>query len=126
MLKEPAKDIVLNYVEGEAINREAFIVILDNKSEKTFEAVVSITEEKVISWEHIPGVQAGIMLDEFEECEQVVKNNPEFQAALLKRGITNSDLVMVDPWSAGYFGIEEDEGKRLARAICWVQKISNG
>lgn len=123
VLKEPAKDIVLSYVEGEPINREAFIVILDNKTEKTFEAIVSITEGKVISWENIPGVQPGIMLDEFEECERVVKDNPEFQAALLKRGITNSDLVMVDPWSAGYFGIEEDEGKRLARAICWVRKF---
>lgn len=125
VLKEPAKDIVLNYVTGTPITREAFIIILDNETEKTYEAVVSITEQEVTSWEHIPGVQPSIMLDEFEECEQVVKDNPEFQAALLKRGITDSSLVMVDPWSAGYFGIEQDEGKRLARAICWVRKFPN-
>lgn len=125
VLNEPAKDFVLNYVSGEPITREAFIVILDNESEKTYEAVVSITNREVVSWEYIPGVQAGIMLDEFEECEQVVKNNPDFQAALLKRGITDSSLVMVDPWSAGHFGIDRDEGKRLARAICWVKKFSN-
>lgn len=123
VLQEPAKEVVLNYVQGDQITREAFMVLLDNEFEKTYEAVVSITNEEVISWEYIPGVQAGIMLDEFEEVETVVKNDPQFQEALLKRGITNSDLVMVDPWSAGNFGIEEDEGKRLARAICWVRKF---
>ncbi|MDR4949638.1 primary-amine oxidase [Neobacillus cucumis] len=125
VLKEPAKSIVLNYEPGQEINREAFMVILDNESEKTYEAVVSITKGEVVSWEYIPGVQPGVMLDEFEECEQVVKNSPEFREALLKRGITDVDLVMVDPWSAGHFGIEEDEGKRLARAICWVRKFPN-
>ena len=124
-LKEPAKDTVLNYKAGDTITREAFMILLDNKTEKTYEAIVSITKGKVTSWEYIPNVQPGVMLDEFEECEQVVKNSPEFQEALLKRGITDSNLVMVDPWSAGYFGIKENEGKRLARAICWVRKFPN-
>ncbi|MEM1505251.1 primary-amine oxidase [Domibacillus sp. 8LH] len=125
VLKEPDKETVLNYQTGDPITCEAFMIILDNQSEKTYEAVVSVTENKVVSWEYIPGVQPGVMLDEFEECERVVKNSPEFQEALLKRGITNPDLVMVDPWSAGNFGIKEDEGKRLARAICWVRKFPN-
>jgi primary-amine oxidase len=125
VLNEPAKDIVLNFVMGDPIEREAFIIVLDNETEKTFEAIVSVTKEEVISWTYVPGVQPAVMLDEFEECEQVVKDYPEFQEALLKRGITDVDLVMVDPWSAGYYGIKEDEGKRLARAICWVRKFSN-
>ncbi|PKG24869.1 primary-amine oxidase [Niallia nealsonii] len=125
VLHEPDKHIVLNYQKGDQINREAFIVLLDNETEETYEAVVSITNKAVTYWEHIEGVQPGVMLDEFEECEEVVKNCPEFQEALLKRGITNFDLVMVDPWSAGNFGVEEDEGIRLARAICWVRKFPN-
>lgn len=125
VLNEPDKDVVLQYKVGEDINREAFLIILDNESEQTFEAIVSITMGKVLEWNHIPGVQPGIMLDEFEECEQVVKNSPEFKEALKRRGITNPDLVMVDPWSAGNFGVKEDEGKRLARAICWVRKFPN-
>lgn len=51
-----------------------------------------------------------------------MKNNPEFQKAAAKRGVTDMDLVMVDPWSAGYFGIEEDEGRRLGRALCFVRR----
>lgn len=124
-LKEPEKAVVLSFELGDRIVREAFMILLDNEEEKAYEAIVSITEEKVTSWEYVPGVQPGIMLDEFEECEQVVKKDPAFLAALKKRGIDNADLVMVDPWSAGHFGIEEDEGKRLARAICWVRKFPN-
>ncbi|WP_112179792.1 MULTISPECIES: primary-amine oxidase [Paraliobacillus] len=128
VLHEPEKKFVLNFKLDQNIDREAFIVALDNKEEKTYEAVVSITNEEVKSWDYIPGVQAGIMLDEFEEVENIVKNYPKFQEALLKRGITDSELVMVDPWSAGNFGIKEDEGIRLARAICWMKKfpLDNG
>ncbi|WP_088034340.1 primary-amine oxidase [Evansella clarkii] len=125
VLYEPLKETVLSFEKGDPIIREAFMIILDNETEKTYEAVVSLTAKDVLSWEHIPGVQPGVMLDEFEQCEQVVKNSPEFQEALLRRGISDPDLVMVDPWSAGNFGIKEDEGKRLARAICWVKKFAD-
>ncbi|MED1440085.1 primary-amine oxidase [Aeribacillus composti] len=124
-LKEPAKNTVLNFKPGDPIEREAFIILLDNKEEKTYEAVVSITKGQMLSFEYIPNVQPPIIPEEFEECERVVKNNPEFQEGLRKRGITDFDLVMVDPWSAGYYGIEADEGKRLARAISWVRKFPN-
>jgi primary-amine oxidase len=124
-LKEPPKKVVLSYTTGSPITREAFMILLDNETEKTYEAVVSITLGEVVSWEYIPDVQPSIMLDEFEECERLLKNHPEYQAALLKRGITDFDLVMVDPWSAGYFGIKENDGKRLARTIAWVRKSPN-
>src|SRR5207253_4890380 len=62
-----------------------------------------------------------IMLDEFLECEQACKASPEWQAAMRKRGITNFDLCMVDPWSAGNFGLEAETGRRLSRALTWVR-----
>jgi primary-amine oxidase len=40
------------------------------------------------------------MFDEFSEVEQAVHRSPLFQAALKKRGVTDADLVMVEPWSA--------------------------
>ena len=125
VLHEPAKEVVLNFKQGDPITREAFIILLDNTDGATYEAVVSLTEGKVTSWRHVPGVQPSIMLDEFFECEQTVKANPEFQAALRKRGITNFDLVMVDPWSAGNYGAEEDKTLRLSRALSWVRSDPN-
>ncbi|MBD2102558.1 primary-amine oxidase [Leptolyngbya sp. FACHB-261] len=120
-LQEPDKSLVLNFQAGDSIEREAFLVILDNTTGSTYEAIVSLSTSAVVSWEVIPNVQPSILLDEFIECEQAVKASPEFQAALAKRGITDPDLVMVDPWSAGNFGMTDEQGQRLSRALCWVR-----
>ena len=114
VLKEPEKGKVQSFREGDPMGREAFLVVLDNKEEATYEAVVALDERKVTSWKHIPGVQPRIMFDEFFECERTVKSDPDFQAALRKRGITDPDLIMVDPWSAGYYEFPDEEGRRLA------------
>jgi primary-amine oxidase len=120
-LKEPAKSAVLTFTPGRPIEREAFAILLDNETGRTYEAVVSLTQRKLTSWEHIPDVQPAIMLDEFLECEQACKASPEWQAAMRKRGITDFDLCMVDPWSAGNFGVEAERGRRLSRALTWVR-----
>ena len=46
-----------------------------------------------------------------------------FQAALKKRGVTDADLVMVDPWSAGKYGTElpDEQGLRRLRALCFLR-----
>lgn len=124
-LKESPKDVVLNFKEGDAFDRQVFIILLDNEKLTTFEAVVSLSTMTVVEFEAIPGVQPNIMLDEFLECENLVKNHPDFKKALKDRGIEDSSLIMVDPWSAGYFNIPENEGKRLARAICWEKKFAD-
>ncbi len=128
VLHEPSKEIVLGFKPGELITREAFVIILDNKDGSTYEAVVSLTGEAISEWKHIPGVQPLIMLDEFFECEEAVKNDPGFREALAKRGITDVDLVMVDPWSAGNYGAPEEQTMRLSRALCWLrsEKSDNG
>ncbi|MEO0489152.1 MAG: primary-amine oxidase, partial [Cyanobacteria bacterium J06659_2] len=120
-LNEPAKATVLSFKPGDSIEREVFMILLDNATANTYEAIVSLGSGMVTSWEHIPGVQPPIMLDEFVECEAAVKADPAFQAAIAKRGITDPDLVMVDPWSAGNYGIADEEGVRLSRALCWVK-----
>jgi primary-amine oxidase len=120
-LKEPAKETVLSFQPGDEIDRAAFLILLDNATAATYEAVVSLSKGIVTSWDYIPGVQPPIMLDEFAECEAAVKASAEFRDAIAKRGITDPDLVIVDPWSAGHYGIAEEEGMRLSRALCWVK-----
>jgi primary-amine oxidase len=124
-LHEPSKPLVLAYREGDRIEREAFAIILDNTDGSTYEAVVSISMGAIASWTHIPDVQPSIMLDEFFECENTLKNDPAFQEALRKRGITDFSLLMVDPWSSGYYGEPEDRTFRLARALTWVRADPN-
>ena len=114
VLKEPSKAQVAGFEQGDVVERRAFVAVLDNDEEATYEAIVSLDEGKVVDWKRVDGVQPRIMLDEFLECEAVVKADPEFRKGLLKRGITDPDLVMVEPWSAGYYGYAEEEGRRLA------------
>jgi primary-amine oxidase len=121
MLHEPPKDCVLCFKAGDPIDRQAEMVLMDNATGEVVETIISITQQSIITWKVVEGVQPGIVLDEFIECENAVKASPEFQEAIRKRGITDPDLVMVDPWSAGNYGLEDEEGVRLSRALCWVR-----
>lgn len=98
-LKEPPKALIYAFKEGDPFERETFVVILDSSAGLVYEAVVSLTSGKVLSWENIPGVQPTMTADEQVECEEVVKNDPAFQDALQRYGIGNPDLVMVDIWT---------------------------
>ena len=123
VLQEPLKDAVLNWQPGQSVPREVFLQVLDNADGKVYEAIVSLTENVVRHWQHIPDVQPSLMLDEFFECETAVKENAGFQAALAQRGITDMSLVMVDPWSAGWYGEESThyEARRVLRAMAWAR-----
>jgi primary-amine oxidase len=122
MLHEPAKKVVLAHRPGDAVERAAFVVLVDSAAGKTYEAVVSLTQARVLSWEHVPGAQPAIVLDEFVECEAAVRADPRWQEAMRRRGVTDFTLAMVDAWSAGNFGFPQDEGRRLVRTLTWVRR----
>ena len=121
VLKEPDKEEALNFQQGHPVSRRAFLVVLDNDDGATYEATVSLNEGRVTDWRRIEGVQPRIMFEEFFECETVVKANPDYRDALAKRGISDPDLVMVDPWSAGHYGFADEEGRRLALARSFLR-----
>jgi primary-amine oxidase len=121
MLKEPKKEVVLAFDGTKPFEREAFLIVLNSKDNATYEAVVSLNRMQVVSWKHIPGVQPMIMLDEQVECEAAVKASPLFLNALERLGIDSPELVMVDLWSAGNWGAEEDATIRLARPLCFLR-----
>jgi primary-amine oxidase len=122
-LKEPPKEQVKNYQLNPEIEitREAFVVLFDNTKNECYEAIVSVDRGAVLSWIHVPGVQPTMSSDEQIECEKAVLESKAFREAVLKYGVTDINLVMVDIWSAGYYGIEEERTMRLARPLCFVR-----
>src|SRR6266480_8155169 len=60
-LHEPPKNIVLTFIEGDQVPREAFIKLLDKADGATYEAIVDLTTDEVTSWKRIPGVQPSVM-----------------------------------------------------------------
>ncbi|HEX4722540.1 MAG TPA: primary-amine oxidase [Pseudonocardiaceae bacterium] len=96
-------------------DRETFVVLRDRAAGTTIEAVVSLTRDAVVSWREIPHAQPGFSRDEFAECEAVVRADPRFQAAMLRRGIAEESLVSIDLWAPGNTGPAEDPVRRLMR-----------
>src|ERR1700693_3618198 len=76
-LKEPAKESVHRFTGREPIRREASAVLFDNGTNSCYETSLSLTDRKVLSWQHIPGVQPTMTTDEQIECEQAVLSSPE-------------------------------------------------
>ena len=82
---------------------------------------MSITDRKLLAKEFLAEARPMIQLEEFLEIEAAVKRDPTFIEACARRGITDMSLVCVDPWSAGNFGVEGEEGLHLSHAFCWVK-----
>jgi primary-amine oxidase len=122
MLHEPAKKVVFEHQPGDAVERIAFVVLVDSVPGRTYEATVSLSRGSVLSWDHAPGAQPAIVPDEFVDCEAAVRADPRWQEAMRRRGVTDLSLAMVDCWSAGNFGFPGDEGRRLVRALTWVRR----
>ncbi|CAF3861907.1 unnamed protein product [Rotaria sp. Silwood1] len=121
-LHEAAKEKILNK-SNENISREADVVLFDNGTNSCYEAHVSLENQgHLISLEHIPNVQPTMTVDEQVECEQAVLRSVEFQELIRKHyGIDDVNRVMVDIWSSGYYGQEEERTRRLARPLCFLR-----
>jgi primary-amine oxidase len=121
-LREPAKTLVKAWKKGDPVPREAFVVVLDRKANKTYEAVVDVAGRKVVSWKHIPGVQPGVLVEEFATPREIVRKDPKVIAALAKRGIKDMENVQVDTWAPGILSPEERaSGARLLRCLLYYR-----
>lgn len=121
-LREPPKAVVHAWPAVVPTPREAFVVLFDNGTNTAHEATVSLSQEKVVAFRSLTGVQPTMTIDEQIECEQAVLRSPLFKAAVKKHlGLDDTALVMVDIWSAGNYGSEEDSTRRLARPLCFLR-----
>ena len=118
-LREPAKELLR---AGQETPREADAVLIDRATSRSFEAIVDLDDGTVDTWTQLAdGVHPPFMLDEFAECEEACRKDPQVIEALAARGLTDLDLVCFEPWSVGWFG-EEAGGPRLMRALVFVRE----
>ncbi|MQT14475.1 primary-amine oxidase [Segnochrobactrum spirostomi] len=125
-LEEPAKAALAAHRDGAALPRLAFLLAIDITDGTTFEALVDLTAARVATFERLPLEDAPygqppVMIEEMMRCEEIVKADPRWRAAVMKRGLTEADipLVQVDPFSSGYFGRPFEKGKRIVRAVSY-------
>ncbi|GAA6622052.1 primary-amine oxidase [Scytonema sp. NUACC26] len=121
-LQEPDKTEVLNFKPNRPFQRQAFIVIYEQKQNKTYEAVVDLKTKTLSSWKEIPDVQPAMFFSEYELAAKIVKSDPRWQQAMRKRSLTNFQQVTVSCWAPGILSQEEHEtGDRLCRGLSYYK-----
>ena len=124
LLDEPAKDLIVAFEEGrhESPDRRVRLRLVTGPELSALEVVVSLTLSTVISVERIDGVCPTMLAGESWLTADAVRADPRWQEAMRRRGITDFAKVAVDPWPAGRFGLAEEEGRRLGRAIAYLRE----
>jgi primary-amine oxidase len=122
-LVEPDKQQLTAYdTTGTAPERRALVVCFHRDSNSTYKATVSLTDDAVLSWTHLPGVQANFTVDEWDECDRAMRTHPDVIAALARRGVTDMDMVFMDVWTYGDILIPERyKGRRLGWTDTWLR-----
>jgi primary-amine oxidase len=126
-LREPAKDALAALESGEVTGREVLAVCWDRTDGQAYRAVVSLTGDAVTSWEHLPGQQPNMTVDEWHECDQLLRGHPALVEALARRGITDMSLVLTDMWAYGAALVPERyRGLRLGWCDVWHRGSEDG
>ncbi|WPB85855.1 primary-amine oxidase [Sediminicoccus rosea] len=105
--------------------RIAFVCAFDRTDGRVFEARVDLRANRVLAWTPRPGVRPRILFDDILLVGRVARADPRFLEALARRGITDVERVQVDPWSAGNYGLPDEEGRRLSHTFCWLRSSAD-
>jgi primary-amine oxidase len=120
-LKEPPKAVLRACRPRVPVKREAFLAAFDVEADALYEAVVDLDQGRVTSWRTIEGARPTIMPEELAAVEQCVKADPGFADALRRRGIDDVAKAQIDAWSAGSYGLADEEQVRVSHAFVWLK-----
>ena len=121
VLREPEKDELARWKSGDPIDRAVRALIVPGPGLTLVEAVVSVAQGELREWHEVEGRRPALLLTEALYAIATTKEHPEYQAALARRGISDLEAVQIDPWPAGAFGYECEEGRRIARCISFLR-----
>lgn len=120
-LREPDKAKLLAWKPGREWTREAEVVVLDRKANRTYQGIVDLGGNKLTAWNPLPGKQSLVLFEEYGVMPRIVKADPRWQAAMKKRGITDFGKVWIDVWANGHLVPKGQEGARLLRGVSFLR-----
>jgi primary-amine oxidase len=123
-LEEPPKGEVLAFRPGQPVERRVRAILLDTATGAAADVVASLTRGAIDTAAELDTARDGqppIMVEDLAAVDEIVKADSGWRAAMARRGITELDLVRPCPLSAGSFGIQGEEGRRLLRVLSFVQ-----
>jgi primary-amine oxidase len=121
-LKEPSKADLPALESGRRSGREALVVCWDRADGQAYRAVVSLTGGAVTAWQHLPGQQPNMTVDEWHECDEMIRAHPAVIESLGRRGITDLSRVLADMWAYGAaFVPDRYAGRRIGWCDLWFR-----
>ncbi len=121
-LHEPTKAALAAWSPGDPVARVAEVQVVPAGRNAVIEARVDVVTGTVTDWVEHEGERPGLLFTESMHAITGCRADPEWQAAMRRRGIEDLDLVQIDPWPAGTFGSPHEEGRRIARCIMFVRE----
>jgi primary-amine oxidase len=123
---EPSKAaLAAHEADGTEVARRVCFRLVTGPDMNCTEAYVSLTTGAVVSVTEVRGVCPTMLIEDSWLTAEAVRADPRWQTAMRRRGIEHFDAVEVDPWPAGRFGLPEEDGRRLGRAISYLRDASN-
>ncbi len=122
ILDEPTKATVAAWRPGQPVERLARVLVVPGPELTMYEHLVDLIVGSVRSTETIEGQRPALLMGESIMAIIATKEHPDYLAALERRGISEIDLVQVDPWPAGVFGYEAEAERRIARCISFLRE----
>ena len=111
----------------EPAGRAAVAVCWNRDDGQAYRAAVSLTDDAVTAWEHLPGQQPNMTLDEWHECDEMLRAHPQLAAALSRRGLTDPARVLTDVWAYGAALVPPRyRGLRLGWSDVWYRGSADG
>jgi primary-amine oxidase len=122
-LEEPPKDDVLAGDPGAADRRLRAFLVNTGTGEST-DVVVSLTHREVVSARTLDPRTDGqlpILDSDFIAVDEIVKADPDWCAAMARRGYEDLSQIRVCPITAGAYGVADDDRRRMVRVLAFIQ-----
>lgn len=110
---------------GAAADRRFRAFLLDTAGGAPRDVTVSLTQRAVLTSVELDTSATGelpVLEEEFEVVEQILAADPDWLAALERRGLDVAN-VRVAPLSAGVFEYPEEKGRRILRGLAFLQNF---
>ena len=121
-LDEPDRETVATHRPGDAVERRVRLVVLPGPEAAVVEVVVALATGQITEWTPRKGVRPALLFDDSYRAILALRDNPEWQEAMRRRGITDLERVQIDPWPTGNFGNSLEEGRRIARCLSYYRQ----
>ena len=124
-LEEAPKDEVL---AGEVPDRRLRAFLVNTGTGESTDVVVSLTDQKIVSARTLNPAADGqmpILDSDFAAVDEITKADPQWRAAMARRGHHDVSKIRTAPITAGAYGPSDDDRRRMVRVLAIVQGTTN-